>query len=289
MFEQAPPEIDSFIQPTDSEIFGKALTGFEVSRFEIPVGPENIKSDASGNPRSLSFKFEFADNEWFTDKAVEKKFWYRRASDGWAGLVSEPVKINWKKGRDPTQGLMDGATKLWEARKKAGDMKKEDLPEYKALEKLTSQWNGQNTSFFTWFAYVSGHQYVSAEESAAAVRTEAERKQNKKSGKEVEEAEGEDEDEELEQDDNPVEVHEAGEELANVLAEDLWPSAIKYFTAAQEMAEMGDLEFDDEDEDMEDDDDEDGPVDIRALVQSIGSSKKKAKDEAGPPKKKQKK
>lgn len=276
-FEQSPPEIDQFIQPTDSEIFGTALTNLSVSRFEIPVDDAD---STAGNPRSVSVRMEFAENEWFTDTVLEKRFWYRRAEDGWTGLVSEPVKINWKKGQDPTQGLTDAAYKLWEARKKAGDMAKRDLPEYKALAKLVNQWNGGNTSFFTWFGFVSAKKWVSAEESEKATKEEEERRRKRKSGEKVEDPEM------SEEDDQDVEVHEAGDDLANLIAEDFWPSAIKYFTQAQEAAEMSDFDFEDDDEDMESESGEDEPVDIRSLVQGKG---KKVKAEAEPPKKKQKK
>ena len=70
VFEQAPPEIDNFIQPTDSKVFAECLETFEVSRFEL--------NDPNGSPRSFSFKFGFADNEYFEDKVLEKKFWFRK-------------------------------------------------------------------------------------------------------------------------------------------------------------------------------------------------------------------
>lgn len=227
VFEQAPPDIDQFIQPTDSEIFSECLTGLDVTRFELSLGPEKIVDGSlGGSPRSLCIRFEFAQNDWFTDEALEKRFWYRRANDGWVGLVSEPVKVHWKKGKDMTQGLMDGVIKLWEARKKAGDMKKKDLSEYTALAKIVDNWNGSNTTFFTWFAFISGRRWVSAEESAQATKEEAERRRKVNSGEKVE-SPGMSEDDGLEQE---VEVHEAGDDLATMIAEDLWPSAIKYFS-----------------------------------------------------------
>lgn len=282
VFEQVPPEIDHYIQPTDSEIIGKSLTSLEVKRFEIDESGEN------GEPKSLSFRFEFSENDFFTNKVLEKKFWYRRSEKGWAGLVSEPVKINWKKGKDTTHGLVDAAIKLFEARKAAGDMHKSDLKEHKAIMKLLENWNGENTSFFTWFAYVSVVPYITAEESAQATKKAKEAKA---------EEEIEDVDEDIDNLAEHAEVHEAGDDLANLIAEDVWPSAIKYFSKddlqdfshatlltqstaqAQEAADMSDFEMEDDEEDMSDD--EDGPIDIRSLVQ--------AKDQDGPPTKKQKK
>ncbi|KAL1302962.1 hypothetical protein AAFC00_003280 [Neodothiora populina] len=270
VFELAPPEIDHYIQPTDSEIIGKALSNLEVKRFEAD----------GGDPRSLQFRFEFAENDWFTDKVLEKKFWYRRAKNGWAGLVSEPVKINWKKGKDTTSGLMDGAVKLWEARKKAGDMNKKDLKEYSTMAKLVENWNGENTSFFTWFAFVCAAPYVTAEESAEATKEMKEAKAKADKG-EKEEEKDEPDAEDLIDLEPGVEVHEAGDDLANLIAEDLWPGAIKYFTQAQEAADMSDFDMEDDEDDEDEDDDDDGPIDIRSLVQAKGGDE--------PPNKRQKK
>ena len=100
VFEQAPQEIDNYIQPTDSKVLGECLSTLEVSRFEL--------DDPNGSPRSFSLKFGFTENEYFEDKVLEKKFWFRKTKD-WQGFVSEPVKINWKKGKDLTDGLTDAA------------------------------------------------------------------------------------------------------------------------------------------------------------------------------------
>ena len=95
VLEQAPPEIDSLITPEDSRILAE-LSNITVTRPEIEGGKK-------GHPRSVSIRFEFNPNDAFEDKVLEKHFHYRRANDGWVGLVSEPVKINWKKGQDLTE------------------------------------------------------------------------------------------------------------------------------------------------------------------------------------------
>jgi hypothetical protein len=288
VFEQAPPEIDQFIAPQDSHILNEHLKSFEVTR------PDVDANDEKGNPRSLKLRFEFSEgNEFFEETVLEKQFWYRRASDGWTGLVSEPVKITWKKDKDLTEGLTDGALELFEARKKAGDFTAKGLPEYTALAKKVENWHGGNTSFFTFFGWVSDRRYVSAEESEKANKEYQARREAKKKGEKVEPPKlpGDDgEEDEMEQYDSAVEVHPAGEELAIQLAEELWPSAIKLFTQAQEMddEEMSEADF----EDDEDEDDEDGveAVDIRALVQ--GKEKGRQRDSlgsSGPPSKKVKK
>ncbi|KAI0583984.1 NAP family protein [Pyrenophora tritici-repentis] len=211
VFEQAPPEIDNFIQPTDSKVFAECLETFEVSRFEL--------DEPNGSPRSFSLKLGFSDNEYFEDKVLEKKFWFRKTKD-WQGLVSEPVKINWKKGKDLTGGLTDAAYKLGELRKKlgadtaSGAARKEEAKskEYKKLAQLIETATDASVSFFGLFSFVSGYRWE-------------------------------------------IEVFPGGDEVATIIAEDMWPNAIKYYK----------------------------PVDIRALV---GKGRKSGQE---PPAKKQRK
>lgn len=222
VLEEAPSEIDRFIQLSDSEIFATCLQSIHVSRFELDADGEH------GDPRSLSITFTFSENAWFDAGSLEKRFWWRRAADGWTGLVSEPVRVPWKKGKDPTKGLMDGAIKLWDARKQGGDMRRRDMPEFDHMAKITETWNGDNTSFFTWFAFVSSRRWVSAEESAAAVVAERDRRRRASQGLETTAAAVQlPDDDQLER---QVEAHEDGDTLATIIAEDLWPGAIKYFS-----------------------------------------------------------
>jgi len=163
---------------------------------------------------------------------LEKKFWFRRALDGWVGLVSEPVKINWKKDKDLTGGLTDAAYALWEAKQKLPSKPKADLkaesqlPEYKALAEKIELSEEASVSFFAWFSYVSSWRYVTAEESEQATRKRTEDLEKRKKGETVEE-EPEDEDEDLDM--QETEVFPQGDELATIIAEDMWPSAIKYY------------------------------------------------------------
>ncbi|TKA29539.1 hypothetical protein B0A50_03552 [Salinomyces thailandicus] len=272
VMEQAPMEIETFISPQDSAVFGEHLTNLSVTRPEI-------ESATAGNPKSLSIKFEFSANEHFEDEVLEKQFWHRRTADGWTGLVSEPVKVHWKKGKDLTDGLTDASLALFEARKKVGDMKSKAVQEYKALEKKVEHSNGSNTSFFTWFGWVSNRRYVSAEESDKANQEYAQRKEARKRGEKVSAAElekeideGEDED-----DDSAVEVHENGDDIAVTIADDIWPNAIKFFVQAQEAEDLSDADMDDLD-DAEEGDEE--PIDIRSLVQG---KEKRSRDSSGPP------
>lgn len=283
VLEASPPEVDSFIHPRDSKLFAESLKNVQVSRFELDENTPN------GSPRSFSIRMEFDENDTFEDKVLEKKFWYRRASDGWSGLVSEPVKIHWKKGKDLSEGLTDKAVALFEARKKSGDMLKKDLPEYKALQELVEHWNGANTTFFTFFGFVSSRRWVSAEEHSKAAAEAKTRFEKRLKGEKVEEdpksegADEEDNDADI-NDDTEVEVFENGDDLATTIAEDMWPNAIKYFTDSQEQddEELSELDFE---EMEEDDDDEDGePIDIRALVQDKSGKRKRQSDGAQPAK-----
>lgn len=225
VFEQSPPDVDRYITPNDANIFAK-LKSLDVKRFEIPMGPEKIQGDA-GDPRSIVIRFEFDENDYFTNSVLEKKFWYRRSKDGWSGLVSEPVKIDWK-GEDPTAGLTDAAFAVFEERKKAGDMKKKGFAAHKKLLGLIENNNVDNTSFFAWFGYVSATRYISAEESAQANKEYKERQDKRSQGEKVESPEPEEEDmADMSGDD---EVHPEGDELAQLIAEDVWPNAIKYFS-----------------------------------------------------------
>jgi hypothetical protein len=273
VIEQSPLEVDQYIQPNDSRIFVESLESIDVFRHELD-------NNSNGSPRSFTLKFTFKPNDEFEETVLEKKFDYRRARDGATGLVSEPVKITWKEGKDLTEGLTDGAWALFEARKKKGDMTAKDIPEYDALKEKTEHWNGANTSFFTFFGWVSTRRWVSAEESAKANEEWAARQAARKRGEKVDVPEEESE----EEDDSDVEVHESGEDLAISFADDIWPNAIKFFTMSQEIEEMSDMEFEDGDEE-DDDDDEGEPVDIRALV---GKGRKRDSD-IGPSSKKQKK
>ncbi|KAJ4373657.1 hypothetical protein N0V86_007800 [Didymella sp. IMI 355093] len=274
VFEQCPPEVENFIQPTDSEVFADCFETFEVSRFEL--------EDPKGSPKSFSLKFGFAENEWFENKTLEKKFWYRHTQD-WDGLVSEPVKINWKKGKDLTGGLTDAAVKLHQARTKVADRTKEAaLPEYKELAKKIETSAEASVSFFGLFAFVSGYRWVSAEESEKAVQKDKEALAKIRAGEKLDEEE--EEDDEDPQDYQETEVFPGGDEVATIIAEDMWPNALRYYKQTFEQ----DGEFDDEelselDVDMDEDDESGEEVDIRALV---GKGKK---DKEEPPAKKQRK
>ncbi|KAF2276544.1 uncharacterized protein EI97DRAFT_43668 [Westerdykella ornata] len=278
VFEQSPPEVEQYILPSDSKVFAESLETLEVSRFEI--------DDPKGSPRSFSIKFGFGENEYFEDRVLEKKFWFRKSLDGWQGLVSEPVKIAWKEGNDLSGGLTDAAYKLWQAKqaKAGGDAKKAtQLPEYKELAQKIEQSEEPQPSFFAWFGFVSSYKWVSAEESEQANQKEAEALEKKKKGEKVEEEEEDEEDDGV--DSQETEVFPVGDQLATIIAEDMWPSAVKYYIRAHEDEgdddDLSELEVEDLDDESDDEE-----VDIAELV---GKSKKRAAEDSPASKKKQKK
>lgn len=223
VLEQAPPDVDQYIQPSDSQVFAECLKSIELERFDI-----------QNTPRSFSLKFSFAPNEWFEDKTLEKKFYFRRASDNWTGLVSEPVKVNWKKGKDLTQGLTDAAIKYFEAQKKHsktanGSGSTEKLPEQKEVMELVEK-SDSASRFFTLFGFVSERRYVSAEESDAANAAEKERRVKANAGEDVDDVE----EEGLDYEDLEAEICPQGSDLATMIAEDIWPNAIKYFSKSSQ-------------------------------------------------------
>lgn len=235
VIEQAPPDVDQYIQPSDSAVLLSSLDSISVSHFEIENG-------GKGDPRSIAIKFEFAENEYFEDKVLEKKFWYRRSKNGFGGLVSEPVPIKWKAGKDLTEGLLDLTVKVWQQDKKQGqangaskDKKKTKSEDWtadqKALREKIDKFGLGGVSFFCWFGYRG--EDVSAEESAIAVEEDKKRRAEKAEGKSSEPKETEEEDDEEDEDEEDplaLEIFPDGDDLAVAFSEDLWPSAIKYFS-----------------------------------------------------------
>jgi hypothetical protein len=227
VLEQAPPDIDQYIQPSDSALLLSSLSNLSVSHFALNDTP-------NGDPRSVSIRFEFSPNEYFTDVVLEKKFWYRRTKDGWSGLVSEPVRIHWKKDRDLTGGLLDMVCKAWEVENccPKGEKKAKGLSnEQKALKKKIENTGMGGLSFFAWFGFIG--RKVSEEESREATALEREKRKARTANKaSPPESENGDEEGQGEEDDlgMSLEIFPDGDDLAVAFTEDLWPGAIKYFS-----------------------------------------------------------
>jgi hypothetical protein len=263
VFDNAAVELEAAITPTDTEVFAKAMTGLEVSRPEIPAGASHTDSglDKFGEPRSVSITFHFKENEWFSDRSLTKTLAFRHTKDGSTGLVSEPVRINWKAGKDLTEGLTDAAYELWSAQKqmpsqkldaalsaqdrKARDTEAKELPQYKALVKLLEEKVNGAISFFNFFSY-RGRWTSAAENDQVLAETRA-RREAALAGQEVEDEE-EDEDE-FDYAEEEAETFPPGHDVAVTIAEDIWPDAIDYFFA--DSIDSDDEIDEDEDEDVE--------------------------------------
>lgn len=196
-----------------------SLVDLSVERFELASG---------GDPRSIAIKMTFSDNEYFSDRTLEKKFWWRYAKDEWAGLVSEPVKINWKsKDKDLTQGMLDLVCEVRAAEAKTGKKLDDDVePKKSLLAKMEATGLG-GVSFFAWFGFCGRN--ISAEESKEAFKVEQEKRQQRKAGMNVDD-DDEDEDEDDDLDEYETEIFPTADDVAVCIAEDVWPNAIKYFS-----------------------------------------------------------
>ncbi|KAI0437395.1 hypothetical protein F4803DRAFT_157518 [Xylaria telfairii] len=266
-FDNAASELEAAVTPGDLEVFSAALTSLEVTRPEIPASakPSDLGLDKFGEPRSLQFTFRFADNEWFSDKELTKIFYFRYGKDGSAGLVSDPIKINWKSPeKDLTQGLSDAALAFWNAQKAdpsqnldgvlandarhARDTAAKKIPEYQSLaKKLESNVEGA-LSFFNFFSYrgrwISTAEHVQAKAELLAKRKAAQ------AGNDMEEDDDDDDDDE-DFTEEAVETFPAGHEVAVTIAEDIFPNAIDYFMGNTIDSDIEIDDDDDEDEEME--------------------------------------
>lgn len=251
VFSNAPAEIDEYILPTDAGVLGSCLKNMKVERFEVD-------EKGQGEPRSIRMTFEFRtgeENPFFENEVLVKDFYWRKqvrrtekgARRTWEGLVSEPVRINWKEGMDLTKGLLGAACDLAEAEKKGGERKK--LPEFEKMVKKVEEIEAEGmkedegddeeeglgaqspagVSFFAFFGYRGRD--VTAEQSKEATKENDERWAKIVKGEKVddEDQEEDDEDELDEFDLDDVEIFPDGEDLAIAIAEDLWPGALKYY------------------------------------------------------------
>jgi hypothetical protein len=250
VFLEGPEEVHQLYSPVDLPILA-AIRSFSVERYQI-------NSSDEGEPRSLRFTFEFADNDFIEEQKVVKEFEYKSAGTGPGSLVSKPVPIKWKSKKiDLTDGLLDAAVEL-ELAEEAVMMKQKGGPEFSAIdreglwqyEKLREKIEkteevDDEPSFFLWFGF------------RGAV---GEKKDKPADGPTAQNGE-EDEDE----DDGvlDVEIFPAGEEVAIALAEELWPNVMDYFMRAQEDPD----DFDDFDDDMEESDESDD--DAPELVEEV--------------------
>lgn len=101
-------------------------------------------------------------------------------------------------------------------------------PEQKALKKKIDNTGMGGLSFFAWFGFIGRR--ISAEESREANRIEREKREARLEKKDFPEEVADEEDEEEDDVGMSLEIFPDGDDLAVAITEDLWPSAIKYFS-----------------------------------------------------------
>jgi hypothetical protein len=271
VFDNSASELEAAVMPQDQAVLAHALTNLELERFEIPATATATTMGLAnfGEPRSVRLTFSFGDNEWFEDAALTKTFWFRYSNDESAGLVSEPVKIHWKPGKDLTGGLTDAAYAFWQAQKatpsqrlddvltleerKARDAEAKTLSQYKSLASMLNDEDRDaevTGSFFNFFSY-RGRWVSAAEDKHARAQIAAKRAKamaGEDDGQDNEEEEDNDDDDDEEDDfaEEDVETFPLGHDVAVAIADDIFPNAIEYFLAET----IDDLDLDD-DEDVE--------------------------------------
>jgi hypothetical protein len=215
----APEEISNLYSSADIAAIA-AIKDFKVERYAI-------SSETEGEPRSLRFTFDFADNDNFGACTLVKEFEYKPSTDkrgGPGSLVSKAVKIPWRsKKSDLTKGMLDMAVELEAAEesmklKKGGEdvelVEREGLWQYEKLREAiekSEDAGDEEPTFLNWFGF------------RGAVEKRSETKKEANGDAEHEE---DDDDDEWEDGLLDVEIFPAGEDIAIALAEDLWPEAI---------------------------------------------------------------
>lgn len=231
VFANGPEEVQQFFAPTDLAILA-SLKSFFVDRYQI-------ESETKGDPRSLRFTFEFADNEYFEDSKLVKEFEYKPRHSGPGSLISQPVPIKWKsKKKDVTDGLLAAAVELHAAedalKLKKGDKEveivdRESLWQYEKLReklvKLDDESPEEEASFFNWFGFRGAVDLADGRSKPAANGNNAE-------------GDGSDDEESEQAITLEVEIFPAGEEVANALAEELWTDAMDYFSKQRNLTRV---------------------------------------------------
>ncbi|MCJ1370077.1 hypothetical protein MMC20_001289, partial [Loxospora ochrophaea] len=221
VFNQAPEEISSYIQPSDLPALA-ALKDFHADRFKGSSRSSNPKVTKDTGMGSVIIRFEFLENEYFSNRIVEKSFWFHRTPSDQAEFVSEPVKIDWRPGKDLTNGLLDLAVDVWKRELDRSERGK-DVAKYQELVRRVVESSQMGVSFFAWFGF-------RGRDSMTTISTKT--KTEKGTGESInrDEAAGTDPNEaDYEEAEIEREIFPGGEELAIALSEDLYPNALSYF------------------------------------------------------------
>ncbi|KAL7274798.1 hypothetical protein RUND412_002297 [Rhizina undulata] len=266
---------DEHITPEDAHLIATSLNSINVTRPDAQ----------SGDPRNILITFEFSENQWFEDKILEKKFTHQGGdSGGLTGLVSEPVAIKWKSGKDLTGGVTELAVKAFEERRKAAEKERGEGKKGKGVrkrgemqERLLKALSKERQSFFNWFGWTGKH--ISLGEAKGSP------------GDDDSEL-SDDEDDEVDEDSSPVDSFPFGDEIAVQIADDMYPNAPKYFVDTMEEPDPEDSDDDEEidlDSDLEEQLAKNG-VALGASSKGKSNSKRNGNaDDEGPAKKKARK
>jgi len=213
-----PEEMQQFISDSDLTILA-CIKSLCVERYQI-------ESTTQGDPHGLRFTFEFNKNDHFEDVILIKEFQRQTTHRGSGGLVSTPVPIRWKsKKTDATGGLLKAAVELYQAeetlRLEKADIaidpvERESLWQYVTLQEKLDATSDQQPSFFNWFGY----------RGAVLSATEVTNREQAQNG-DVDDSDEEHDDGDQDLD---VEIFPGGDQVARILAEDLWPNVMDYFS-----------------------------------------------------------
>lgn len=268
VFIAGPQELQETYESIDEQVLN-SIKNLTVSRYQIT-------SETEGEPRSLRFTFEFdtskQETKLFEDTTVIKDFEFVSRDDlpEGGGYVSKPVNFKWTKAgkKKELNKMLDLAEQLYQAERalvENGDIEQKEREALWQHEKLRSELekeedkatNGEDQnasrSFLEWFGYRGV--VMPAKGGKAAT--------NKKKDEAMDgEDDDMDEDEDVEADGLlEVESYPAGSDIAQVLAEDMWPNCVDYFIQAH---------TDDDDDDISELEDDDEGDDAPELVEFAG-------------------
>lgn len=223
-------DLDTAITEPDAHILEECLASIDVKRPD----PKEI--------RSFDIIFKFKENEFFSNTELKKSFVYKELGTESRGIVSEPVKIDWKEGKDVTNGATTAAYDYYHAKVK--ELKEKGLgvseiqePDWESFIPESEgggcgghgsddghdhdhdhDHDGPQRSFFNWFSWW-GSGIVFEKLKAAMEKV-----------KESNDTEGE-----IEIDDDDEDVYPGGEIVSQSIVKDLFPNASKFFSKSRHM------------------------------------------------------
>lgn len=200
-------DLKEHITPEDFDLL-TSLKSLTVNRFNAE----------KGDPRDMDLIFTFTENAYTPAQTIKKRFVYsaENAAQGEVGMISEPVHIQWKEGKDLTGGINKAAMEAFEERRKAGEKSKgkgkgkkaEHGPAVKKLIDLIDKDTHQ--SFFNFFSYSGPHKEFGEIADNQEEDSEAEDENGVYSGM--------------------LDPFPWGDAVSVAISEDMYPNAVKYFS-----------------------------------------------------------